>query len=430
MSMLSSRLRVEMARSRSSLAILVIGIVIAIAAAAEVVSRENVVLPWQSTYTVQIAVSNATGVVPGLDEVRWAGIVVGRITGVHFHGGQPVLTAEMNTGDLGGARLYGDAEVQLRPATPLQDMYLDVISRGQRSAGLLASNQVLDADQTELPVNVADVLNTFSEPVRERLQELLDELGTGLSPAGGQQLRDAFTELLPLLEAQKRLSQTVDTRQLLVKNVIHDSRLLFAELAQRSTQLGKLLQTGASTLGALGSESGPLAETLSELPGTLQQMRSSFTQLDTTLADVRPALSDLVPTANALPAGLKALERFAVDAFPALQALHPAVVSLTPLAEHLAPTASALQAAFAKLLPQAPELNSITAKVVPCELPVDKFFAWTLSLLKFGNADNRTDSPRGTLVTGPFEDPLAKDPTVSPVIGCADSQPAPTSTDQ
>ncbi len=424
MKLISSRLRVELRRARGSFVLLTIGVAAGVAAAGVMISKENVHLPWQGSYTVHIAVSNATGVVAGLDEVRWAGIVVGRISGVQFESGHPVLTAQMSTGDIGGARLYTDAEVQLRPQTPLSDMYLDVVSRGHRAAGLLGPNQVLQASQTQTPVDVADVLNTFSEPVRSRLQELLDELATGLSPAGGQQLRTAFVEATSLLEAQKKLSGTLATRQMLVEDVVHDSKLLFSELGDQGTDLDRLVRNGSSTLQALGEESPALSEMISELPSTLTQLRTSFGQLQSTLGVVRPALTDLIPTADALPSGLTALKNFSDAASPALKSLEPAVSALDPLARNLAPTARALDGAFSKLAPQAPDLNYITGKVVPCELPVDKFFAWTLSVLKYGNADNHTSSPRGVLVTGPFED-LQKDPTLTKVIGCADGQPAP-----
>jgi hypothetical protein len=154
-------------------------------------------------------------------------------------------------------------------------------------------------------------------------------------------------------------------------------------------------------------------------------MRSSFGRLGVTLDDVHPALTALQPAARALPAGLAALKAFALPATPALGALRPALSALTPLARNLAPTSVALEAAFAKLAPQAPRLDRVTAKVIPCELPVDKFFAWTLSVLKFGNAANRSSSPRGLLTTPPSENPSVPDPTLAPVTGCADGKPAP-----
>ncbi|WP_249011611.1 MlaD family protein [Conexibacter sp. DBS9H8] len=426
MRILNSRLRVEMRRARREVVLLAIGIVAGLVAIAIIISKENVHLPWQGQYTAQIAVSNADGVVPGLDEVRWAGIVVGRITAERFNHGEPVLTVELATSKLNGARLYRDAQVQLRPATPLDDMYLDVVFRGHPSAGLLGPNQVLQASQTQTPVNIADVLDTFSEPIRLRLQELLDELATGLSPAGGSELRTAYGTIAQLLVAQKQLSDVIDTRQQLVKSLVHNSGVLFSALNARNTELGTLVHNGGTTLAAIGSQSGALGQTIAELPGTLTDLHNAFGQLQTTLGIVRPALTDLLPTARALPSGLRALRRFSAATAPALAALDPAVTALVPLARNLPGTATALKTAFSRLLPQAPELNHVTSAIVPCELPVDKFFAWSLSLAKFDNASNLTASPRGNLTFGIFN-AGTKDPLLTPVIGCADGQPAPTS---
>ncbi|HEX4108491.1 MAG TPA: hypothetical protein VHX88_10175 [Solirubrobacteraceae bacterium] len=425
MPLVSTRARVELRRARKWAVIVVIGIVAAIAAAVELLAQENVQLPWQSWYVAHVAVNDATGVAPGLDQVRWAGIVVGDITGEKLENGRPVLTLQMNPGKLDGARLYRDAVLQLRPATPLQDMYMDVISRGHPAAGRLGPNEVLPAEDTQTPVNVADVLDTFSEPVVDRFQELLDELATGLSPSGGQQLRYAFGEIAPMLEAQKVLSNTVAQRKTIVAGLVHDSRLLFDELAARDADLSRLLQTGAATFQAVGSESPALRQLIAGLPPTLTQMQGSFARLDVTLADVRPALTALLPAARALPSGLSALRRFSLPATPALRSLDPALEALGPLARNLAPTATALHSAFNGLDPQAPRFDRITAKVVPCELPVDKFFAWTLSVFKFGNAGNRSASPRGQLVVPLSEVSAVKDPTLEPATGCADGAPPP-----
>jgi ABC-type transporter Mla subunit MlaD len=419
-------MRVELARARSSVFLVVIGLLAAAASVGLLLSKENVHFPWESDYTAQIAVSNATGVEPGLDEVRWAGIVVGRITGEKFVHGEPVLTAQFNAADLHGARLYKDAQVQLRPATPLSDMYLDVRSRGHASAGLLGSGQILQAAQTQTSVNVADVLDTFSEPIRDRLGELLDELATGLGTTGGQQLRDAYGEIAPLLVAQKSLSDTLAERSTLVKLLVHDSGQLFTALNERDTELDSLVKHGSATLTALGSESGALSQLIAELPGTLDDLHGSFGQLQTTLADVRPALKDLLPTAHALPTGLHALKHFAQAATPALNALNPAIRALEPLATNLPGTAKALNTALTELEPQVPRLDTITAAIVPCEFPVDKFFAYSLSTLKFDNITNGTASPRGALDTGLLEASTAKDPSISPAVGCADNKPAET----
>src|SRR5439155_16742240 len=110
---------------------------------------------------------------------------------------------------------------------------------------------------------------------------------------------------------------------------------------------------------------------------------------------------------------------FAAPALPALRRLQPAIAALTPLARRLAPTSGALAGAFGRLTPQLPRVDRATAKVVPCELAVQKFFAWTLSVLKMGDKETRASAPRGTIVGGSDQLNQARNPTLEPTTGCA-----------
>jgi hypothetical protein len=72
-----------------------------------------------------------------------------------------------------------------------------------------------------------------------------------------------------------------------------------------------------------------------------------------------------------------------------------------------------------------PRLDRITARVSACKREVQKFFAWTMSVFKFGNRSNLTSSPRGALISGPSEVANGADPNFVPVTSCADGRPTP-----
>ena len=55
------------------------------------------------------------------------------------------------------------------------------------------------SSQTQSPVNLADVLNTFQPDVRAQLYNMLDQLGNGLQDRGAY-LRRAFALLAPFLQ--------------------------------------------------------------------------------------------------------------------------------------------------------------------------------------------------------------------------------------
>src|SRR5205807_8584172 len=119
-----------------------------------------------------------------------------RITDAKLEGSRAMLTAQL---DPSSARpMYRNATLRLRPATALNDMYLDILNPGTPSAGRLRSSDVLDAARTETTVDVADVLDAFSVSVRDRLEQALGQLSIGL-PDRGAQLRSAFVALVPFI---------------------------------------------------------------------------------------------------------------------------------------------------------------------------------------------------------------------------------------
>src|SRR5262249_21426047 len=75
------------------------------------------------TYTARFELRDATGVTPGVDQVRFKGVPVGQVTGLGFRGATPVATVKILRRY---GPIYGDLRAQLRPTTALQDMYLDI----------------------------------------------------------------------------------------------------------------------------------------------------------------------------------------------------------------------------------------------------------------------------------------------------------------
>jgi ABC-type transporter Mla subunit MlaD len=394
MKLRGGRLGLEIRRSRKGFVALLALIALAVGAAIVISNGLRLNFPWDSTYTARVAVDDAKGVVPGKQQVRISGFPVGEITGSELIGGRPVLTLTIQ-GQY--APLYRDARMRLRPKTPLDDLYLDVESRGHPSAGKLSNSVILPADRTIVPVDIGRILDAFTADTRIRMKEAIDGLGTGLGDHG-QQLQATLVELAPFLDAAKRLTAEMATRQLETRQLVHNFALMTAELGSRDTQLRRLVSAGAQTFTALSAEQSPLTQVLIEFPPTLRQLLPAFTTLRSTADQLDPAFDQLQSSARAMPAGLTALRDFSLQATPALTALHQTLPSLSSLISALEPTATGLNHDFALLAPQAPRFDRITSTVVPCELAIEKFFSNTLSLMKF--YDNRGMIARGQTVNG------------------------------
>jgi virulence factor Mce-like protein len=401
------RLLLEAGRAWRPLAIYAVTLVGALVVTGFILHDIRISLPWSSAYPIRVAVDDAKGVTPGTDEVRIAGVPVGRITAVDLVRGRPVLSATI---DPRYAPIYQDARLELRPQTALDDMYLDIIDRGHPSAGKLPRGQILSAERTQAPVDIGKVLDVFGTDTRAQMKRALDELSVGL-PRHGADLRAAFADLAPFLQAAQRLTAQLSVRALYTRRLVHNMRLLMEELAGRSAALQSLVQDGSATFTTVARNSGPLDALIAALPPMLTQLVSSFSTLRTTLSALNPALDSLRPVAAALPSGLSALESLSQRALPAFEALDTPVKRLRPLARALVPTAASLRAAFSALEPIAPRLDRVTAAIVPCEPAVQKFFQWTPSVFKFSDAHGAY--PRGESV-GAADQQLTRAPS------CAD----------
>ncbi|HWF54547.1 MAG TPA: MlaD family protein [Solirubrobacteraceae bacterium] len=374
------RLVLEVKRASGPAAALLVLIIIAIVCVAVILKNIGVSLPWSSSYQRQVLLDNAHGVVPNADTVRLAGVTVGRITGINLRGGRPVATISI---DPKYAPLYRNAQLRVRPETPLDDMYLDIVSRGTPSAGALPANDVLPAQRTQVPVDISNVLDVFNANTRAAAKASIDTLGAALGPAGGTSFKQALVELAPFLAAAKRITYETSIRQTETAQLVHNFELLTGALGQRDTQVRQLVASGASTLSELGNNESSVNALVGQLAPTMSQLESTFTTLRATENHLDPAFEALQPVARQLPSGLAGLERFGRAAEPALARLRAPLPNLNLLVSALRPTAAGLRSSFTGLKAFPAQANTITGLVLPCEPALERFFTNTMSVSKY-----------------------------------------------
>jgi len=351
----------------------------------------------RGTYTVRFEVADAFGVVPGVNDFRYRGVPAGTITKVERTDGKIVVSAKIRTAY---GPVYRDARAELRPVTPLEDFYLDVVDPGTRAAGR-AGDRPLRKGQTDTSVHVGDVLNTLRGTERARLQTLLDQLGNG-SADRGVALRRSFAALQPFIVGAGQLTAALAERRAATRRLIHNAAVLTTELGRRQRQLRTLVEAGSATLGTLQEGSSDLDATLRQLPPSLRAIRSSFAAVRAVLDDVDRGVGDLYPALDELPAALKSIRALNASLGPAVAALQRPVADLVPLVTALVPVSSDLSETFSALRPQVGAVDKVTTDLAKCKRAVQGFFQWDASIAKF--ADNRGPVPRGNLVfTRPAE---------------------------
>jgi phospholipid/cholesterol/gamma-HCH transport system substrate-binding protein len=398
-------LRLELRRSVAPLLVIAAGFLLAAVAAVYIITNINGGIG--ATHTVRFAVADATGVVPNRAEVRFYGIQAGVVSDVELSHGEAVLTAVI--ADRFG-NVYRNARAVVRPNTALQDMYLDITDRGSPRAGVAGPGYVVPLSQTASPVNLADVLDTFSPGVRAALTTMLDQFGNGLADHGAD-LRRAFSALAPFLTVAGRVAAQLAERADLTRQLVHNTSVLASVLASRSVALRSVVLSGTRSLEAIATDGGrPLAATVKRLPGTLAAGSDALSAALSLTPQLDAALATLGPVSVDLPAGVQALSALARSATPALRQLREPVRELLPLSEQVDPLAGELSAALANLSPQIPSINRLTQGAARCMLPIDEFFNWDASAVgKF--FDSRNQAIRGNLHFGFYTVPTVKQTT-------------------
>ncbi|MCW3041724.1 MAG: hypothetical protein JWM31_3629 [Solirubrobacterales bacterium] len=401
----TERLILEARRSAKSLTMLIALAILAAVLFAGLASKLTFQRPWASYRTVKAQFSDVKGIFPGGHQVRIHGVKVGIISKSELVNGKPVLTLKI---EHKWGKIYKNAKLRIRPVTPLQDLYVNVVDRGTPSAGEATSKDVIAGDQTIAPVDVSRVLDTFNADTRQRLSILLSELGKGLGDNGGEKLKATFVELAPFLHVAEDTTRVLAERQAAVKRIIANFGQLSEALAKRDSDLNRFVVQGNQTLGELAQNDRPLSATLTSLADLVPVMRSSFATLQNLSGHLDPALVSLKPVAKNLKSGLVALGEFGRDAVPAFTALRPATRDLRTAVKTLPQTSSSLSKAFLQLRYQAPQFDRITSELVPCMETLNRFMNNTMSVLKytdangaFPRADEIVDPEAASSVFGP-----------------------------
>ena len=248
--LMNDRVKLEIKRASGPFLLFVLLVVAGILVGANTIRNLAGDKPWVSYTKYKVAFENVKGVVPGRHELRIAGVKAGSITDSVLVDGRPVMSLNV---EKKYAPLYRDAKVRIRPVTPLEDMYVDIESRGTKAAGELKSGEngeVLAVRNTTSMTEIGRVLNVFDDDARLRFGELLSELGKGLNDNGAQ-LRAAFAEIAPFLTTAERMGRALTERRRNLARLVHNFGGITEVLAKRDKQLADFVTSGESVLSEL-----------------------------------------------------------------------------------------------------------------------------------------------------------------------------------
>ncbi len=318
-------------------------------------------------YLVRAIFDDASFAVAG-EDVRVAGANVGTIQslGVTEHK-QAAVTLSIS--DLRFAPFHANATCAIRPQSLIGEQYVDCDPGTSNTRALAKITQgpgqgshYLPVTQTSSPIDSDIVQDISTEPVRQSLAVIIDELGTGLA-ARGSDLNAVIHRANPALGDTDRVIKILVQQDHTLARLATDSDAVLAPLARERHHLAGFVTQANTTAVASAQRAADIQKTFQEFPSFLTQLRPLMADLGTLADQGTPLMTSLGQSASAVGQQFANLTPFAAKARTALidlgksaQQSQPALVATLPLAQRLGRLGSAA-------VPSAALLDRLTASI-------------------------------------------------------------------
>ena len=277
-------------RSRNPMPIGIAGlVVIALGLTVAMFSDDLPIIGGGTTYSAQF--SEAAGVEPD-DEVRIAGVKVGKVTDVSLEGSNVVVTFKVKDAWVGD-----DTSAAIKIKNVLGQKYLSLEPDGSE---VLDPSIPIPRNRTASPYDVLEAFRGLAETtnaidttqlaqsfevISQTFADTPDEVKGALT--GLQQLSTTISsrdqQLSTLLSNTREISQTLADRDAEVVQLLRDGNLLLDEIGRRRDAIKTLLegtQALAKELSGLVADNqaqlGPVLTSLDQLTGMLQRNQDAL----------------------------------------------------------------------------------------------------------------------------------------------------------
>ena len=208
----------------------------------------------------------------GMDVREW-GAPAGTVAGIDLTDhGTVVVTMALNAGTTPPT---ANATASIREQDITGDSYVD-LSPGTASKPL--ADAVIPTSRTLRAPRFDDLLNTFSKPVQQSLQILLDQLGMAVQ-GRGEDLNRAELRLRPALAAADSAAREVASQNSTLRSLIGDTEHVTGQLASGSDDLGRLVDSLARVTQTTAAHSSSLDQALALAPRTAARARVTLARL-------------------------------------------------------------------------------------------------------------------------------------------------------
>lgn len=284
----------------------------------------------EDTYEMEGTFTQASGLRNG-DDVRVAGVKVGRVTGIHADRDEGLVRVEwvVNSGvdirdgataEIALESLLGAKYIRLADADKGDDLMEDLPRRERVIPHEECSANGLCVTRTKTPEDVFDITREATDRIVETDNERLNQLIAQLAGiAEGK--RATITDLV---NGIRDVSQAITDRDGQLASLLDQADELAANLAEKDQTLVDLIDTSKTLLDFLVQRRNELSVALGE--GS-EAVRSLSLLIARNRADLDEILDDLAPTLEVVDRNLPQLNR-------ALPVLGPAFLTQAKAGSH------------------------------------------------------------------------------------------------
>lgn len=268
--------------------------------------KKSIAVPFVSSskYVVAVEFPDAKGLdTADSPAAAVAGTPEGQVSGVQYRNGQALVTLSFNS-DVRG-KIFADATAQLRPASALQNLLVNV-DPGSPKAGPLPDDKPISQDQTSSFVAIDEFTGILDADTQAYISILLNEAQVALHGREGD-LRTALVKLGKLTDPVTAVSHTLATRRELLTRLVGQLDVIFTTLGQRGSQLAEVINAGNRTLAVTAARQTELAGATRRLAPVLVEAQRALAAVRALATQAVPALEKLTPAGAPLASSLAKL---------------------------------------------------------------------------------------------------------------------------
>ncbi len=287
---------------RNRVTVGVVGILIVVALVVAVFSYDKIpFIKRTSDYSAYFA--EAGGIKSGSD-VRVSGLAVGRVSDIHLDGTKVLVDFTVRD----GVELGDRTEAAIKTETVLGTKFLELTPRGE---GTLTGTIPLERTRSpyDLPTALGDLTTTISALDTTQLSAALTTLA--------DTFKDTPPDLKIALEGVARFSDTLNTRDAKLRDLLANANTVTAVLAKRSDQIARLVVNANALLAELLSQRDSLDALMNNLTAVSKQISGlvgdNRTQLKPAVDKLNGVLGILDNRKKELQRTLYLLRRYAMS---------------------------------------------------------------------------------------------------------------------